>query len=170
MKEQEESLKVKNMIFFFFDCGDGLMGVCIYKNISNCIKCSFCMLFIPQQPTNISFLKFHLFVYWLNCLATLGLSLVVGGSTGYSLVAMLRLLTKVASLVADMWLPKMFAARFFLLFPSHITKGEVKEGEFGVERNSKVSCWRLTHLIFWKFYKHEHKFYKQVCFRALGAL
>ena len=82
-------------------------------------------------------------------LATLGLSLVVA-STGYSLVAMLRLLTKVASLVAEHGLPKMFAARFFLL-SSHITKGEVKEGEFGVERNSKVSCWRLTHLIFGNF-------------------
>ena len=78
-------------------------------------------------------------------LATLGLSLVVAGM-GCSLVAALRLL-----LFAELGLPEMFAARVIILLSSHITKGEVKEGEFGVERNSKVSCWKLTHLIFGNF-------------------
>lgn len=36
MKEQEESFEGEEYDLFF-DCGDGLMGVCIYKNISNCI-------------------------------------------------------------------------------------------------------------------------------------
>lgn len=78
-------------------------------------------------------------------LTTLGLSLVVAGM-GCSLVAALRLL-----LFAELGLPEMFAARVIILLSSHITKGEVKEGEFGVERNSKVSCWKLTHLIFGNF-------------------
>ena len=115
----------------------------------------FKMQFLYVIYTSIKLVKHFFFKISFICLlaepslATLGLSLVVA-SIGYSPVAVLGLLTEAASLVAEHGLPKMFAARFFLL-SSHITKGEIKEGEFGVERNSKVSCWKLTHLIFGNF-------------------